>query len=254
MTENIITPVGRFVSGSLTERQKTDFDGKPIAEEDQRFSFGVAFRKDDPKINELFTYLHGAAMSNPQHAALPAVQAFDLGGYSWKIKDGDAPNAKGSVSENTKGHWVAYLSSSFPIKCCDASNAQIDAADVKRGFFVDLVVNAKSNGITDPKRAGIYLNPEWVRLIAFGPEIQGGIDAATAFASAPPPAQLPPGASATPLPGSAPSQSMMQPAPGATPLPGQPTPAPGTTPLPGQPAPDFVNNVAPGVVPMPGQS
>ena len=40
--------VGRFVSGSMTEKRAKDNDGRAIDPDDQRFEFGVAFRKDDP--------------------------------------------------------------------------------------------------------------------------------------------------------------------------------------------------------------
>lgn len=243
MTDNTITPVGRFVSGSITEKRTIDYEGRALPEDKQNFQFGVAIRKDDPGIGAVFTYLHVAASNG--HAAHPSVANFNLDGYSWKVKDGDKPNKDGKVSENTSGCYVFYFSSMYPIRTCDASNADVPATDVYRGAYVDMVMNANNNGLQGD-RAGIYINPVFVRMVAHGKPIMGGVDAATAFGGATP-AALPPGASATPLPGSAPSAAMTgapQPQPAhdfvhnatqqpATPLPA--APAPGLPGLPGMP-------------------
>jgi hypothetical protein len=246
MADNIVTPVGRFVSGSLTEKKKTDYQQRPIPYEKQRFEFGVAFRKDDADINAVLQYVQGVAMT--QHAHLPAVQNFQLDGYSWKIKDGDKPNSEGEVSENTRECWILYFSTGFPPNTCDSANAQIPSENIKRGYYVDIVMNAANNG-AQGAQAGVYLNPVWLRLVAFGEEIRGGIDASTAFGGAQPGA-LPPGASAAPLPTSAPAQIMTQSGnvalnavPTAAP---QPVGQPGLpTASPSNPAHDFVDNAAP---------
>jgi hypothetical protein len=200
-------------------------------------------------------YIQGVAMQN--HAHLPAVQNFTFDGYSWKIKDGDAPNREGRVNDATAGCWVFYFSTSYPINACDRRdpiNPKIDPSEIKRGYYVDLVMNATSNGLSGGQE-GVYLNPVWVGFVAYGEEIRGGVDANTAFGGAQP-AQLPPGASRTPLPGSAPSGAMMGTAPGnpapapaavltapnpaGSPLPG-PTASPGNAPAP-PPHHGFVDN------------
>lgn len=232
MTDALQLPVGRFVSGDLTTKRTTGHDGKPLPEDKQRFEFGIAVNKTAPELPAIFATLQQEAMI--QHGHVPAVQQFQLQGYSWKITDGDKPNAKGETNSNTAGHFVFWFSSSYPPRTCDQQNAQCDPATVKRGYFVDVVFNARNNGATGTQ-AGIYLNPEWVRLIAFGEEITGGRSAAVAFANAPVPTQLPPGASATPVASHA--------------APGMPAAAPVAQAVPvgvtGQPLP---GNVAPGVV------
>nr|AYD75906.1 conserved hypothetical protein [Pseudo-nitzschia multiseries DNA virus] len=261
MTDNIVTPVGRFVSGSITDKRTTDYENRPLPEDKQTYQFGVAIRKDDPGIGAVFTYIHGVAAS--VHAAHPSVANFNLDGYSWKVKDGDKPNTKGVVGENVAGCYVFFFSSSYPVRTCDASNADIAPADVYRGCYVDMAINAANNGLQGD-RAGIYLNPVFMRMVAHGKPILGGVDAATAFGNAAP-AALPPGASATPLPGSAPSAAMTGAPTPAAPATSAPTPAAPATSAPTPAAPatsapapahDFVQNAtqqaAPSVPGLPG--
>lgn len=272
MTDALQLPVGRFVSGSLTEKRTTGHDGKPLAEDKQRFEFGVAVLKTDPALPQVFAALQAEAMT--QHGQYPAVQQFQLQGYSWKVSDGDKPNQRGETNSDTAGCFVFWFSSGYPPRTCDQQNSNCDPSTIKRGYFVDVVFNVKNNGATG-NQAGIYLNPEWVRLIAFGEEITGGRSAAEAFANAPVPTALPPGASPTPVAGhAAPGMPTTAPAPGnvapgaaqppvnnAAPAPAPVQPSPTASPYnaPGQPAPahDFVQNatgqppVAPGQ-PLPG--
>lgn len=266
MTDPILLPVGRFVSGSLTEVRTTGHDGKPLPEEKQRFEFGVAVRKDDPALPGVFQQLQAEAMIN--HGSNPAVTQFQLQGYSWKVSDGDRANSQGVKNDNTTGCYVFWFSSSYPPRTCDNQNTPNDPASIKRGYFVDVVFNAKNNGATGAQ-AGIYLNPEWVRLIAYGEEITAGRSAADAFgnAPAPSPSQLPPGASATPVsstaaPGmsgnAAPASGAAQPtpnnaAPAPAPAGSSPTASPSSAP---QPAHDIVQNATgqpgPNGGPLPG--
>lgn len=282
------TMVGRYVGGSLTEKRTEDMDGRPIPPEKQQYEIGVAYRKDDPRLPGLFHGIAGHAWQ--EFARDPAAQqkigqaaqyfpahAQALDGFSWKISDGDKPNRKGQVSEHTRGHYVFYFKSSFPIRCANQQNAEIPADQVKRGYFVDVAFTCAGNGETGD-RAGVYLNPAFVRLIAFGEEIRGGVSADEAFANAPVPSQLPPGASAMPIagnpaalpvgapqsatgaPGFPPSNAPFAP-PVTAPVPGMtnaPSQAPQGVPTFGNPAPGFpapsgvpagLPNAAPGAFP-----
>lgn len=294
------TSVGRYVGGSLTEKRTEDMDGRPIAPEKQQFEIGVAYRKDDPKFPAVFQGIAGHAWqefardSSIQAKIGETAQYFPhqadayqahyrksvLDGFSWKISDGDKPNRQGQVSEHTRGHWVMYFKSSFPIRCANQQNAEIPADQIKRGYFVDVSFTCAGNG-EQGDRAGVYLNPAWVRMIAYGEEIRGGVSANDAFANAPVPSQLPPGASAMPIAGNpaaiptgAPAGGMpglppqgqgatgFPPQTGATGFPapnaGAPAHAPTTAPsqafpgAPGQtahnPAPGFPASAAPGSV------
>lgn len=252
MTDLLNLPVGRFVSGSITEKRTTGHDGQPLPEDKQRFEFGVAVRKDDPGLPAIFGAMQAEAMT--QHGGIPAVQNFQLDGYSWKVNDGDKPNRQGAVNENTTGCFVFYFSSSYPPQTVNAQNTMIDPTEIKRGYFVDVAFNVKNNGKTGGQ-AGVYVNPTHVRLIAFGEEIRGGVDANTAFANTPAPTNLPPGASATPVastpaPGTAGNAA---PAPAASPAQAAPAPNSATaspTNAAPQPAHDFVQNATlPGGMP-----
>ena len=230
---NFHTPVGRFVSGSLTDLRTKDYQGRPL--DNPHYDFGVAIRKDDAALPAFLQGLTAYAKGAYAHA--PTVQQHidgwlqTLAGFSMKITDGDKANQKGNVNENTRGCFVIWFSSNFEIQACNAQNTQIDPATIKRGWFVDVAGNAAINGLTDGN-AGIYMNPNWVRLIAEGDEITGSVDPNTAFGGAPVPTQLPPGARPV---GSAPAVPTAAGLPG-TGLPGAPaTPAPGAAPAPGLP-------------------
>ncbi|MBY5863282.1 hypothetical protein [Rhizobium leguminosarum] len=253
MTQSAImnTSVGRWIGGSLTEKRDTDMDDRPIPADKQQYEIGIAYRKDDPKLPELFRAIAGHAWNefardpSAQQKIGQAAQYFPqypqvLDGFSWKISDGDKPNRKGQVSEHTRGHYVFYFKSSFPIRCANQQNAEIPADQIKRGYFVDVSFTCAGNGETGD-RAGVYLNPQFVRLIAFGEEIRGGVSAAEAFANAPVPSQLPPGASAMPVagnPAAMPAGVPQGQMPGF-PQTGAPTGMPASSPPAGMPANGF---------------
>lgn len=189
--------VGRFVSGSMTEKRTKDNDGRAIDPDDQRFEFGVAFRKDDPEMQTLFggfwQFLSQEYANKPH--VLQMVQNWfqTLNGYSMKIADGDKPNSKGQVNENTRGHFVFYFSTNYPVTTVDAQYQEIPATNIKRGWFVRVAGNITPNGLEN-HQAGVYMNPSAIQLIAEGDEIRGGVDAQTAFGGTQAPAALPPGA------------------------------------------------------------
>jgi len=235
-----VTPVGRFVSGDLIKKREKDNQGRPIKPEDQRFEFGIAFAKTDPAVGKLITDIATFAYTEygktaPHIAQKVANWMQTLDGFSMKIANGDAPNARGTVNQNTVGHYVFYFSTSIDVIGAIApTNAQIPLDRIKRGWFVDIAGSVAINGLTD-NNAGIYMNPACIRLVAEGEEIVGGIDPQAVFANHTAPMQLPPGA--RPL-GSAPSLPAGSGMPGVG-MPGQQQPGmPGQTPafgMPGQP-------------------
>ena len=217
------TPVGRFVSGSLTEKRTKDLNNREIDPDKQRYEFGLAIRKDDPGLMPLITQIATHAKAGYQNSP-HIVQRIDnwfrtLDGFSMKISDGDAPNSRGVINQNTVGHFVFWFSTSMEILAANRNNQQIDIATIKRGWFVDLSGNCAVNGLTD-HNAGVYLNPVCVRLIAEGEEILGGLTVEAALEHAPPaPTALPPGARPV---GSTPKAPTSSGLPG-TGLPGNPT-------------------------------
>lgn len=202
LSERIITPVGRFVSGSLTEKRTTDYEGRIKPEDKQQYEFGFAIRKDDAEINACLGAVHAHATTefsaHPQISAIIGQFDFGVRGFSWKIADGSKPDQKGNVNKNTVDCWVIYFKTSWAIPCVDASNATIPAEDFKRGFFGVVAFKVQGNDLFND-HAGIYMNPEILKMVAHGNEITGSVDAETAFKDHVVPATLPPGASLTPV-------------------------------------------------------
>ncbi len=241
------TPVGRFVSGSLTEKRTTDNDNRPIQPEKQRYEFGLAIQKSDPALPGMLQTIAAAAKAGYQQR--PDIQQRvdawfqTMSGFSMKISDGDKPAARtGDVNQNTAGCFVIWFSTSMDILAANAQNTQIDPASIKRGWFVDVAASVKANGLTD-NNAGVYMNPTCVRLIAEGEEIVGGMNIETALQNAPvAPTQLPPGARPV---GSTPQAPATSGAPG-TGLPGAAPAVPTqAAPAPAQTAPAGLPGAAP---------
>jgi hypothetical protein len=200
--------IGRFVSGSLTELNKTDHNNKPLAEDKWHYVHAIAYQKSDPEIQrvlgEIDAFLQSRWANDQQKiAALNAwfgrnPQMPAMKGLSMKIKDGDAPNREGQVNQNTVGCYVFWFKSNYPTKCCNKALEEIDASSVKRGYYVRQTFNVDDNGLAwsaDGKGAGIYLNPGFIQLMYEGDEITGGGSATDAFGDmAPPPSDMPVGA------------------------------------------------------------
>lgn len=254
-----ITPVGRIVWGSVSERATKDYDGKDYAPGTGPYQFGLAIRKDDPGVNDMLGKIYNQAVAGyPNNAAMAQrIQNEWQSGFAglsfrFKIKDGDKPNAKGQMNDNTKGCWVFSLSTTLDFKACNAQGQEISRAEIETGYYVDLNVSVRVNENTDGT-AGVYINPNVVRLIAFGEKITGGMSIEDAFKGHAAPTILPPGASATPL---APAGGMS--VPGA-PAAAQPAPTPAASPAPGLPTASPSSQVQPhtafvqGLPPLPGQ-
>ena len=254
---NFSLPVGRLISGSVSELRKQDHKGQSLEEKDYNWYIGLAVEKTNPQVTPIINNLFGLAQRGYSRDA-GAMALINLGfgpfgpgqkGFSWKIKDGDAIDpATGQLeNEHAKGCWVFHLSNRFPIKVGNAQNIEIDPKTVQRGYFVDASVSASINEQTGD-RAGIYLNLQAVRLIAYGEIIVGGMSLGQMFGDAPAQyAQLPAGASQMPTAAPNMGAPMQTGQPQAMPLPG--APAPQGMPLPGAPAPQMMQP-APQGMPM----
>jgi hypothetical protein len=267
---HLLTPIGRLVRGSLTERQKTDYDGNPYEEGKGPFELGFAVRKDDPGINDLlgkiYQHAHAGYGANPtiQQRMLAEYQSgFAMGTFRFKIRDGDKPNQEGRVNENTVGHWVFNLSSYIAFKATyvtgyglpkfkNASGVDIEPMTeiqpslIKIGDYCHINIGVKTNDKTD-HTAGLYMNVNAVILGAYGNAITGGIDLATATAGLVIGA-LPVGASVAPVSGGGAPAALPNPTGGApvAAAPVMAAPAPVQA-APGLPAPATASpsNVAP---------
>jgi hypothetical protein len=202
--ENMFTPAGRFVSGSLTEKQDKDYYNKPIPEDKQRFYYALAVPKTDPAMTDLINAIFNMASQGYAHA--PAVmaqinQGLGADKFAWKIEDGDAQryDDKGQPKETPeyiRGHWIIKFNTSFVVSACNWEYQEIPLSDIKRGDFMEVKFNSQPNGNVDDT-AGVYMNPVAIRLLGYGDAIAGGQKASDAFADRQ--AVLPPGASHTPV-------------------------------------------------------
>lgn len=188
---------GRFVSGSMTEKRSKDWENKPIAPDDQRFEFAVAYPKQEFWTWLTQTFYPGplaTALTGFPHAMQAVQQWFGNGfnGFSMKMDDGDKPKRDGKVNQNTQGCFVVYFASMVPptayIGATPQTLTQIDTTEVKRGYYVLMSGSIKFNEKSGTQM-GIYVNAGSVWLVERGPEISGGVDPETAFAGV----TLPPG-------------------------------------------------------------
>lgn len=236
-------PVGRIVMGNPYDIQENDQQGRK--REHPTIFFGVAVPKTNPDVSGILGLLNQTARQHYQHN--PTIMAqiergLQAENFAWKVDDGDSDKNKGR--EGFAGCWVFRFSTSIiPVKCGDSASNPIDPSMIKCGYYVDVDGSVAPNGLTD-KNAGLYLNPNGVRLLGYAQEIQSGPTIGQMFKDRP--AVLPPGASAVPV-ASNPNPGGM-PAPIATPPAGAMPGMPGTTAAPPAPAatpPGFANGMTP---------
>lgn len=204
--ENILTPVGRLVQGSLYEGQTTDVEGRPLvaktgANQGQprvNYYFGLAI----PKGNETHWSQTpwGNLIWNIGHKGFPQGQA-NSPTFAWKIVDGDSqiPNKKGRKPCDREGyprHWVLNFSSMQAPNICNADGTQqiLEKDAVNLGDYVQVYGSVVDN--ESLQQPGVFLNHQYVALAGYGKRIILGIDPKDiGFGAAP----LPPEASATPI-------------------------------------------------------
>lgn len=216
--ENLLTPGGRLVMGSLTEKADKDHTGATIPEADRRYFFGVAVPKNAPGVTELIGQLYQMAVTDYQSVPL-VMQQIQQGlaakDFAWKIADGDAPTYDKKTGQlrvtpdYMKGCYIFKFSTNFEIGACDVEGRDINRADIKRGDYVDVIFGALVNGKNDAT-AGLYLNPNAIRRLGFGEAIQTGQTASAAFAGRA--AAIPAGATQMPTAGTPMPAAMGMPA------------------------------------------
>jgi len=242
---DILTPVGRLVSGDPFTANDKDANGNPLliksgpnaGQPTVNYYVAIAIAKTDVGYNELWAQIHGEG-----RRGFP--QLFDAAGaclnpaFSWKITDGDSqvPNSNNNKPcdrEGWPGNWIIHFSGSFAPKCYTAGGAEliVDPNAIKRGYFIRVSGSVKSNG--NAQKPGVYLNHSMIELIAYGEEIKTGPSGEQVFGGAPVTTALPAGASATPL---APSTTIATPTAPAVATPGAPAMAAPAVATPGAPA------------------
>jgi len=187
----LVSPPGRIIMGDLTSVDKTDHLNNLKPENQWNKFFAIAIPKSDPNVgNFLNAVQQHAAAGYQQNAAVMARVQQGLGsGFSWKIDDGDAVDAAGShivKNDHARGCFVVKFSTTLLDKpeACSRENQPIDPAIVKRGYWVDVAMSTSINGKPD-NTAGIYINPNTVRLLGYDDEITSGPSAEQQFANAP---------------------------------------------------------------------
>lgn len=207
MAQNITSPVGRLIQGSLYKPQTTDDNGQPLVYKSgsmagqprSNYFFALAIPKGQEQHWSQTPW--GQQIWNEGHAA--GAQFVNLPGFAWKIIDGDStlPDQKGKRwcdKENFPGHWVIRFGGSYAPKIYGMENGGFvlhqEPDFIKPGYYVQVAFSCEFNG--DSRRPGMYMNHSMVCLSGYGPEIVYGPDVNEAgFGKAP----LPAGASAVPV-------------------------------------------------------
>lgn len=182
MTTEIITPVGRLVTGHPlvshpvidddTKKQKVNKDGSLAI----NFYIGIAIQKGaetDWKQTEWGQKIYAEGVASWPNGEYNSPQ------FAWKIDDGDSmiPNKVGKRPcdrEGWPGHWVLHISNGFPFGVYNRGqylpHQQISRKEaVKAGDYVRVVFDAKTN--FPSKTPGLYLNPSLFELYQAGVEI-----------------------------------------------------------------------------------
>lgn len=255
---DIKTPVGRIVQGSVAQQHQKDMDtNQPMFNTDGSPVMGTFLALAFPKVlpngqpNIEFDNFH-AQLKQVAAGAWPALFPQGANGpcinprFSWKVQDGDGVDQNGrSVADKPgfKGHWIVKFYTSFPLRCFHegkfAPHEEIQKPEdiIKRGYWVRLFGEAKSNNATGTQVPGISLYPKLLSFVERGEEISSGPDAATAFGDAP--IGWRPPATSSPIP--SPSAALPPPPALAVPVP----PAPVAPPVPpAPPAPQYAVNPA----------
>lgn len=179
------TPVGRMVSGSFFDLQKTDHENKALPENRHHWFVGLAIPKTTAKWWEesapLFQAIKQAAESTY------TADIWQSPYFSGKIEDGDGKN-KDRVGY--AGHWIVKFSRNLfmgnnrveaPRLGDSQYNPVIDPMMAKKGYYYVISGDCQANGKTGPQ-AGVFVNFSMALLVAQGEEIVTGPSLQQAFA------------------------------------------------------------------------
>lgn len=212
----IMSPVGRFVQGSLsledkidpqTNKPKLNDKGETIKE----CFIALAIAKNDPGLAAFYGAITAQAQAEFPHLFVNGQCTHPQ--FAMKVQDGDGRDSNGkSVADKAgwAGHYIFKMATRFLPKCFHegrfdpAQQIQNPTEVIKRGYYVRVNLYVSGNGVKPNetnKKPGIYLSPNLVSLVGYGEEIQGGPNAEKAFGAAGAPVYLPPGMSQTPVVG-----------------------------------------------------
>ena len=233
--EDILTPTGRFVQGSLYLPNTTDMEGRPLVyktgdkQGQPRTDYYVAIAI--PKKNESH-WAHtewGAKIWAVGHKGFPAGQG-NSPTFAWKITDGDSlvPNRKGTIPANCEGfpgHWIlkfngAEAPSILRLNALNKTETFSEKDGIKPGDYIQIHGSVSDN--QSQQQPGVFLNHKFICFRGYGERIILGLDPdSVGFGSD----ALPQGASSMPVGGfTAPAAVNAVPMPAAA----VPVPAPYT--------------------------
>ena len=195
---DIFTPVGRIVQGSVAMQQQRDVDtNQPLKDDAGNPVMGTFLALAFPKVlpngqpntefDTFFGQLRQVAAASwpalfPQGAAGQCVNPR----FSWKYQDGDGTDQSGrSVADKPgfRGNHIIRFFTSFPLRCFHegkfAAHEEIQKPEdlIKRGYWVRLLAEAKSNNATGTQVPGISLYPKLLSFVERGEEIVSGPNA-----------------------------------------------------------------------------
>lgn len=221
------TPVGRMIQGSVQMQHQTDMEtNQKLFNDDGSPQMGVFFSMAFPKVlpngqpNTEFDQFR-AMLGQVAAAAWPALfpqgynPAMPNGGcinprFSWKYQDGDGVDHNGrSVAGKAgfAGNHIIKFFTGFPVRCFNEGKfapheeLQNPWDIIKRGFWIRVVGEAKTNNATGNQVPGIAIYPKLVSFVERGEEIVSGPDAQQAFGAAPVGWRPPATSSPIPTPG-----------------------------------------------------
>lgn len=251
----LMTPVGRIVQGSVALQAQKDMDtNQPLKNDDGTPVMGIFLALAFPKLingqpNQEYATFHAQLMQAaaaawphffPQGATGPCINPK----FSFKVQDGDGFDSNGksvATKPGFAGHWIVRMYTSYPFGCYNEGKFQAHEVlqkpedIIKRGFWVRVLVEVKSNNATGNQVPGISIFPKLLSFVQRGEEIQSGPDAAAAFGGAAL-GYVPAAPAGSPIP--SPSQQLPTPpvvaAPVPVPTPPVPVPVPVPTPAPVQ--------------------
>lgn len=217
---DVFTPVGRLVQGSVAMQQQTDMDtNQKMVNPDGTPVMGTFIALAFPKVlpngqpNTEFDTMW-AQLVQIAAASWPALFPQGAGGacinprFSYKYQDGDGVDQSGrSVAEKPgfRGHHILRFYTSFPLRCFHegkfAAHEEIQKPEdiIKRGYWVRLLAEVKSNNATGTQVPGIALYPKLLSFVERGEEIVSGPNAEETLGKTA--AGWRPPASASPIPG-----------------------------------------------------
>ena len=192
---NLLTPVGRLISGSVKEARKEDSEGRLLVyktgsnagQPREEYGIGIAVPKtqQDWKLEPWVAPLLQAAQRDFPHLfTAPGQLANESQPFAWKIKDGDSqvPNTRGNKPcdmEGAAGNWIIWMNNGFAPKLYKwdtQSNSAVTLApgeEIKRGYYVEAYGSVSGNN-SQGNQSGIYINLLMVCLRGYGDEIVSG--------------------------------------------------------------------------------